>query len=214
MGIAYRLAKFDGILGMGWDSIVVGGAVAPFTALVDSGKLDDPVFAFYLTAGKPGELVLGGVDDSHYTGDFTYVPLIAENYWEIALDGVKVNGKSVSSTKKAIVDSGTSLLAGPKDEVAKLAAAVGATPVAGGKEYQIDCNADAPDVSFTIGGKDYTLTSKEYSLNESGQCIFGMMGIDIPAPNGPLWILGDVFMRKYYTKFDHGNKQLGFALSK
>lgn len=213
LGLGYRFGKFDGILGLGWDAISVGGVPTVMKALVGSGQLPQPVFAFYLGNNQPGELVFGGVDQKHYTGDFSFVPLSSETYWQIALDGVKLGGSSVSSTKAAIVDSGTSLLAGPTAEVKDIADKLGAKSVLG-KEYTVDCSQSLPDVSFTLGGKDYTLTKQDYILQQQGStCILGLMGIDVPAPHGPLWILGDVFMRKYYVQFDWGQKRLGFALA-
>jgi len=211
LGLGYRLGKFDGILGLGWDAISVGHVKTPVRALVESGQLAQPVFAFYLGNNQPGELLFGGVDSKHYTGDFSFVPLSSETYWAVNLDGVKLGSDSMSSTKKAIVDSGTSLLAGPTAEVQAIANKLGAKSVLG-KEYTVDCGATLPDLTFTLGGLDYVLKKSDLILQQSGsQCVLGLMGIDIPAPNGPLWILGDVFMRAYYVQFDWGNKRLGFA---
>jgi hypothetical protein len=211
LGLGYRMGKFDGILGLGWDRISVGGVPTVMNALVSSGELEQPVFGFYLGNNQPGELEFGGVDKKHYTGDFTFVPLSAETYWQVKLDGVKLGSDSIGSAPSAIVDSGTSLLAGPKDDVTAIANKLGAKSLMG-KEWTVDCSKDLPDLSFTLGGKDYVLKKEDLILQQSGStCVLGLMGIDIPS--GPQWILGDVFMRKYYVQFDWGQKRLGFALA-
>jgi len=121
-----------------------------------------------------------------------------------------------------VVRAGTSLLAIPKDQVTailKTFPASAVKPLAAG-EYTVDCAmvSSMPTISFTIAGKEFALEGSDYVLSVSAggqtECLLGIMGIDVPAPRGPLWILGDVFLRKYYTKFDYGNNRLGFALAK
>jgi len=132
------------------------------------------------------------------------------------MDDMQIGGESYTTTRKAIVDSGTSLMAIPTADFAKLAAKVGAKQLAPipplNREYTIDCNADVPDIDFVIGGKKYTLTKEDYTLPAGGgKCLFAFMGMDIPAPAGPLFILGDVFMRAHYVKFDVDKRRMGFA---
>ena len=117
--------------------------------------------------------------------------------------------------RKAIVDSGTSLLAAPSADIKAIAKLVGAHTVLPippfNKEYMINCTAPGPDIVIKLGGMSYTLTKEDYTINDAGQCLFAMTGLDVPPPAGPLYILGDVFMRAHYVKFDVGQKRLGFA---
>lgn len=217
LGAAFKLGKFDGILGLAFPVLSVNHVPTAFQNVVDQGLVSNAEFAFYLSnsAEDPGELVLGGTDPAHYTGEFTYEPLKAATYWEINLGDLQVGGTSFlpAGGQNAIVDSGTSLLTGPSEVVAQLAAKIGAKPFIQG-EYLVNCNGDLPDLDFVIGGKTYSLSPSDYLIPDGEVCVFGMMGLDIPSPIGPLWILGDIFMRKYYTVFDAANQRVGFALAK
>jgi len=128
---------------------------------------------------------------------------------------VKVGDASFADTTKAIADTGTSLLAIPKSSLTSLLTKFPSgvvKPLLAG-EYTVECDkvSEMPAISFTIAGKEFVLEGSDYVLSISGQCLLGLMGIDVPPPRGPLWILGDVFLRKYYTVFDYGNSQIGFA---
>jgi hypothetical protein len=217
LGLAYDLGKFDGILGMAFQSISVDNIPTVYDNLETQGLVDSSQFGLFLgaTDGSVGELTLGGYDSSKFSGSLSWIPLISESYWEVELDGLSLGGTRMTNATKAVLDSGTSIMAGPSDDVAALAAAVGATPFPlRPSEYTIDCSLipNLPVVAINLGGLQFTLTGAEYVLDVEGVCLFGFTGVDIPEPRGPLWIMGDVFIRKYYTVFDNaGAGRLGFA---
>uniref|UniRef100_A0A4W6D6J0 Peptidase A1 domain-containing protein n=1 Tax=Lates calcarifer TaxID=8187 RepID=A0A4W6D6J0_LATCA len=224
-GITFAVARFDGVLGMAYPSISVANVVPVFDTAMAAKLLPENIFSFYISrdpkATVGGELILGGTDPQYYTGDVHYVNVTRKAYWQIKMDGVEV-GNQLTLCKagcQAIVDTGTSLIVGPREEVRALQKAIGALPLLMG-EYFIDCKKipSLPVISLNIGGKKLNLTGEDYIMKETlmgtSICLSGFMAMDIPPPVGPLWILGDVLIGKYYTVFDRNADRVGFAPSK
>lgn len=217
-GLTFAFGKFDGIMGLGYDTISVNGIVPPFYNMIDQGLLDEPVFAFYLgnSDEEGGEAVFGGVDKAHYTGKITYAPVRRKAYWEVELNKIKLGEDEMElENTGAAIDTGTSLIALPSDISEIINKEIGATKGWQGS-YTVDCKniPSMPDLTFTIDNKDYTLTAKDYILQTSeSSCLSAFTGLDIPPPLGPIWIVGDVFLRKYYTIYDLKKNAVGFAKS-
>ncbi|XP_038608802.1 napsin-A [Tachyglossus aculeatus] len=221
-GLVFILAHFDGILGLGYPALAAGGAQPVFDALLEQGLLDAPIFSFYFnrdpSGEEGGELVLGGKDPDHYMGELHFLNVTRKAYWQIQMDEVAV-GPQLTLCKggcQAIVDTGTSLITGPKPEIRALQRAIGALPVFGG-EYVVPCESlpSLPVVSFHLGGVWFNLTAEQYVLKitslGTSVCLSGFLGLDIPPPAGPLWILGDVFLGPHYTVFDRQLDHVGLA---
>jgi hypothetical protein len=220
LGQSYAVSEFDGILGLAWDTISTGGYQTPIQLMKKQGLIDEASFAFYLSDGdgSHGELTIGGIDHDKFTGSMNYHPLASKSYWLIKAN-LSLDRSTVCANCNAIVDSGTSLCTGPPDLVEAFAASVGAVSM--GSTYVMNCSSrdSAPDLDIEIDGVTYSLSPKEYIIEMNGMCLFGFMGLGSDSDAGmfqspPMWILGDIFMRKYYTHFDYDNARIGIALAK
>ncbi|KAI0075693.1 acid protease [Panus rudis PR-1116 ss-1] len=87
----------DGLVGMAFKSLSDFNSEPLFQTLVSQGQVDEPVFAFKLAAND-SELHLGGVNKALYKGDFTWLNVKKQAYWEITVDGLTLNGTSRTFT--------------------------------------------------------------------------------------------------------------------
>ncbi|KAL5149261.1 Aspartic proteinase A1 [Glycine soja] len=251
--LAFLAMHFDGILGLGFQNKSVRQVTPVWYNMIEQGLVTQKIFSLWLNqdpvAKLGGEIVFGGIDWRHFKGEHTYVPLTQKDYWQIEVGDILIANNPTGLCEggcAAIIDSGTSLIAGPTKIVTQINHAIGAEgyvsyeckniihnygdsiweyiisglceklPNPVGQTF-IDCNdiANMPQITFTIGNKSFPLSPEQYMLRiEEGcntVCYGGFVPLDVPAPQGPLWVLGDLFLGAYHTVFDYGNLRIGFA---
>ncbi|KAG8973800.1 Vacuolar protease A [Tulasnella sp. 425] len=115
--------RFDGILGLAFDTISESHITHPVYEMINQNLLDEPLFTV-----RPGDSeqdggdAVFGIDDSRYTGNITYVPVCynAYGYWEVELEKVRFGGEELElENTGAAINTGTSLISLPT-KIAKL----------------------------------------------------------------------------------------------
>jgi len=220
-GSGFYLAAFfeevpiDGILGLAFSDIAVDNVPTVFDNMISQNLLAQNLFSVYLNNNPnstTSAVIFGGIESQYYTGNFTYADVIIPSYWLITMGSMYVGGKLISSCAigrcLTVVDTGTSIIVGPTYDIQPVLNAIG--PV------NANCSNinSLPILGFQIGGAILNLTPQFYVIqqptNNGMECVLGLEGSDLVAP---LWILGDPFLRAYYTVFDRTSipYTVGFA---
>ena len=220
-GLAFAFGKFDGILGLAYNTISVNKIVPPVYNAIEQGLLEEPRFAFYLGDTSKNEedggvATFGGIDKDLYTGKVVDLPVRRKAYWEVAFEGIGLGDEYAELTKTgAAIDTGTSLITLPSSLAEIINSKIGAEKSWSG-QYQIECEKrdSLPDLTLTFAGHNFTLSPYDYTLEVGGSCISVFTPMDFPEPIGDLAIIGDAFLRRYYSIYDLEKNTVSLAKAK
>ncbi|CAH8548669.1 unnamed protein product [Schistosoma margrebowiei] len=162
----YLFDKCDGIIGMSPSRISDDGSIPMFPNILANGVNMNPIFSFYLNrengAGIGGELVLGGVNPKYFKGDFEYVPTIQNYMWTIQMLSLQINGINFCNICSALIDTGTSLIIGPNEQVERINSLLHAFDNFGRNVIDCDRIDMLPSIEFIFHRKKYILKPQHY----------------------------------------------------
>ncbi|CAD6199531.1 unnamed protein product [Caenorhabditis auriculariae] len=219
LGKGFTSQPEDGIIGLGWPALAYNSITPPLFNLLGQSKLDQPIFVVYLAGIGPtsstngGTFTVGGLDTAHCSSDVNYIPLTSATFWQYKLSGISVGSYSAgpASGWQAASDTASTFIGGPKSFVDQIARQVGAIHMPEYDAYFIDCNAQSPDIVFSINGVDYRVPASSYIVSAGpGPCLLAFYTFSTGGFY-PAWMLGPPLMRQYCQIHDMQNTRIGMA---
>ncbi|KAG2075988.1 acid protease [Suillus decipiens] len=231
--------SFDGILGIGPTALTVGTmpelpteSIPTVTdSLFGQGTISENVVGiFYQPYVNPpleatGQITFGGTDATKYDGNIGYTPITnirgAPGFWGINLR-ITYRNRVILTTTAGFVDSGSTYVYIASDGFVKYRVATGgrhdrATGLLTISENQYGA---LQPLNFRIGSQTYSLTPNAQiwprSLNariggEDGSIYLVVCDFNRISGQGDGFILGYMFMQRFYIAYDATNSRVGFA---
>jgi len=170
----FQAFTFDGVLGLGLDSLALAPEFSLFGMMVEQKSLGHPSFGVFLADSddEVSEISFGGHSPEKVASPLTWAPVALPElgYWLVQIKALRIGNKTLDYCNDgkchAVVDTGTSLLAVPHDFVDELSDELEGplrdpAPSSGGS---VDCRfAEGLPLHFDIEEDTITLLPRDYA---------------------------------------------------
>lgn len=117
--------QYYGLCGLGFRAMSKNNVPVIMDLMHQQGVIAEKVFAFCMyppSTGRKSLLIIGCSNENLYKDPMYFIPLSEAGFWQFNLNEIAVGEDYglCSHGCQAIVDSGTTLIAGPTDEIRKL----------------------------------------------------------------------------------------------
>lgn len=211
---------YDGILGVGMPQGSLDKQFNFIGNLAEAGSLKRDRFSVWLANEddeENSEIVFGEVAEDRLGSEIQWMPVsrLDTGMWQTTMDDFTIDdtliGLCGSVGCQAAFDTGTNAIAAPDHMITTLIQTL---------NIQQDCSTynSLPTLGFAFQGTVHNLDKKDYIkrvvTKEGVQCYHQFLPLNLAGKKKDLILLGDPFMKRYYTIFDRESLKVGLALSK
>lgn len=170
----FHAFAFDGVLGLGLDGLALAKEFSFFGMMTSQRRLLQPSFGVFLADSdeESSEISFGGHSPDLVRSGLSWAPVAFPElgYWQVAITKLRIGNRTMDFCDdgqcRAVVDTGTSLLAVPKDFADILQDELSGSLLdpEPGDDGEVDCRkAQGALVHFEVGEMTLTLAPGDYA---------------------------------------------------